>query len=93
MSPVVLGSVVSQPRTIVITPSLFSGDENKRIVDNGELPKYAVGLFESNGSGPRKRKRLTHLTPEEKIMRRFVLKVVSDVCQVFTIQICMFLES
>lgn len=69
MSPVVLGSV-SQPRTIVITPSLFCGDENTRIVDSGELPKYAVGLFESNGSGPRKRKRLTHLTPEEKIMRR-----------------------
>lgn len=35
------------------------------------LPNYAVGLFESkNGPGPRKRKRLTHLTPEEKIMRR-----------------------
>ena len=35
------------------------------------LPKYAIGLFESNGNGPRKRKRLTHLTPEEKVMRRY----------------------
>ena len=34
------------------------------------LPKYAIGLFDSNKTGPRKRKRLTHLTPEEKIMRR-----------------------
>lgn len=67
MAPVI---VTSQPRTIVITPNMLVGDENRRIVDNGELPKYAVGLFESNGPGPRKRKRLTHLTPEEKIMRR-----------------------
>lgn len=73
MSPVVLGTI-SQPRTIVVTPGLFSGDENRGYVDRGELPKYAVGLFESNGSGPRKRKRLTHLTPEEKVMRRYNTK-------------------
>nr|XP_018666948.1 transcription factor protein isoform X1 [Ciona intestinalis] len=35
-----------------------------------QIPKYALGLFESNGNGPRKRKRLTHLTTEEKVMRR-----------------------
>nr|XP_039267944.1 uncharacterized protein LOC120342950 isoform X3 [Styela clava] len=67
MAPVI---VTTQPRTIVITPNMFVGDENRKIIDNGELPKYAVGLFESNGPGPRKRKRLTHLTPEEKVMRR-----------------------
>lgn len=34
------------------------------------IPKYAIGLFDADKTGPRKRKRLTHLTPEEKIMRR-----------------------
>lgn len=35
------------------------------------LPNYAVGLFDNkNGTGPRKRKRLNHLSAEEKIARR-----------------------
>lgn len=36
-----------------------------------KIPNYAVGLFDKhNGPGPRKRKRLTHLTSEEKVQRR-----------------------
>lgn len=65
-------AIVISPGTKVVTvpapPSLgmaLSGDTSA-----ANVPKYAVGLFDSNGSGPRKRKRLTHLTPEEKIMRR-----------------------
>lgn len=35
------------------------------------LPNYAVGLFDNkSGTGPRKRKRLNHLSAEEKIARR-----------------------
>lgn len=63
----------------VANPVHISSTPNKRIIvspsgvhlnDMENLPKYAVGLFENSGPGPRKRKRLTHLTPEEKIMRR-----------------------
>jgi len=55
-------------------------NENNNNNNNQEIsiPKYAVGLFDKqSGSGPRKRKRLTHLTPEEKILRRLVA-----ICQV-----------
>lgn len=63
--------VISPGTKLVTVPNptsvgmAFSGE-------SAVLPKYAIGLFESNGSGPRKRKRLTHLTPEEKVMRRYV---------------------
>nr|CAB3267782.1 xBPa X-box-binding protein [Phallusia mammillata] len=68
------------PQTIVISPdtrlvTIQNPVKMSRVEVTGtnnvpNLPKYAVGLFDSNGQGPRKRKRLTHLTPEEKIMRR-----------------------
>ena len=65
-------AIVISPGTKLVTVPTSS---NLNMTLSGEapvanVPKYAVGLFDSNGSGPRKRKRLTHLTPEEKIMRR-----------------------
>ncbi|XP_076799790.1 uncharacterized protein LOC143444880 [Clavelina lepadiformis] len=67
----------ANPHMIVITPGtkLVTVPNSPKVEmdytnEGTSLPKYAIGLFNSNGSGPRKRKRLTHLTPEEKIMRR-----------------------
>lgn len=64
---------MASPQTITIISNarLLSVTKPDQAPPMPALPKYAVGLFESkNGPGPRKRKRLTHLTPEEKIMRR-----------------------
>jgi len=64
---------MASPQTITIISNarLLSVTKPDQAPPMPALPKYAVGLFDSkNGPGPRKRKRLTHLTPEEKIMRR-----------------------
>jgi len=62
-----------QPRKLLVTIPNNSSKTTAVEMNAAQapcLPKYAVGLFDSTGQGPRKRKRLTHLTPEEKIMRR-----------------------
>lgn len=64
---------MASPQTITIISNarLLSVSKPDAAPAMPALPKYAVGLFDSKtGPGPRKRKRLTHLTPEEKIMRR-----------------------
>ena len=63
--------VISTGTKVVTVPDLNSGGMAYSGEAEAVLPKYAIGLFDSNKSGPRKRKRLTHLTPEEKIMRRY----------------------
>ena len=57
--------VISSENKLMTVPLANSG-----AVQSDNIPKYAIGLFDTNKNGPRKRKRLTHLTPEEKIMRR-----------------------
>jgi regulator of replication initiation timing len=64
---------MASPQTITIISNarLLSVSKPEEAPAMPSLPKYAIGLFDSkNGPGPRRRKRLTHLTPEEKIMRR-----------------------
>lgn len=60
------------PKTIVIAPSL-----NKRPISRSSLSFGGVNMISSDSddavleSSPRKRKRLTHLTPEERMLRRY----------------------
>lgn len=41
-----------------------------QIPEGSNIPQYAIGILDRRDGAPRKRKRLTHLTPEEKIQRR-----------------------
>uniref|UniRef100_H2YH37 X-box-binding protein 1 n=1 Tax=Ciona savignyi TaxID=51511 RepID=H2YH37_CIOSA len=72
-------SPTATPQTVIISPStklipVTMANQRRTEVEfvgsPQSIPKYALGLFDSNGNGPRKRKRLTHLTNEEKVMRR-----------------------
>ena len=59
---------IKEPKQIFLSPNISLSS----FIGENKVPKYAIGLFEpKDGSAPRKRRRLTNLTPEEKVQRRY----------------------